>query len=158
MGADGPPTYGAPKAARKFCAPRQLKQTVLARHAWRGKQASPDNQGMKIGPAIRKLREEKGMTLEALAHSVGSDPSNLSRLERGRQKPGFDLLVELAAALGVRLSELFALAEGEEAELQEHDSVLKALVSKYQKLTPHHQTVVAELATCLLRLQKKDAE
>lgn len=98
------------------------------------------------------------MTLEALALAVGSDPSNLSRLERGRQKPGFDLLVEIAAALGVRLSEVFALAEGEEAEVQEQDPVLKVIVSKYHKLTPSHQVIVGEMITCLLRLQRKEAE
>lgn len=113
---------------------------------------------MKIGPAIRRLREERGMTPEALAHAVDSDASNISRLERSRQKPGFDLLAEIAAALGVRLPERFALTEGKEAEAQEQDPVLKVIVSKYHKLTPSHQVIVGEMITCLLRLQRKEAE
>lgn len=98
------------------------------------------------------------MTLETLAHAVDSDPSNLSRLERGRQKPGFDLLVEIAGALGVRLSEVFALAEGEESEIQDQDPVLKALVSKYQRLTPDHRVVVGEVISALVKLQKSRPE
>lgn len=60
--------------------------------------------------------------------------------------------------LGVRLSEVFALAEGEEIEAQEQDPILKVLVSKYHKLTPNHQVIVSEMITCLLRLQRKEAE
>lgn len=96
------------------------------------------------------------MTLEALiARGVDSDASNLSRLERGRQKPSYDLMVEISAALGVKLSEIFMLAEGEEIEAQQQDPALKAIVAKYHKLTPHHQTIVGELISSLLKLQRR---
>jgi transcriptional regulator with XRE-family HTH domain len=111
---------------------------------------------MKIGPAIRKLREERGMTLEALIdRGVSSDASNLSRLERGRQKPSYDLLLEISAALGVKLSEIFSLAEREEAEVLEKDPALRSIVTKYNKLTPHHQAILGEVITSLIKLQKR---
>ncbi len=118
-------------------------------------QVGSDNRDMNIGPAIRTLRLERGLTLEALAHEVNSDASNLSRLERGLQGPSFDLLVDLATALGVKVSEICALAEGGAAPAKDRDPALKAVVTKYQKLTPPHQAIVGELITSLLKLEKQ---
>lgn len=127
----------------------------MAYNSWRQVQGGSDNRAMNIGPAIRMLREERGLTLEALAHEVDSDASNLSRLERGLQRPGFDLLVDLATALGVKVSEICAMAEGEAAPAKDRDPALKAVVTKYQKLSPQHQVIVGELITSLLKLEKQ---
>jgi len=37
----------------------------------------------KLGPAVRRLRRERGLTLEELAGEVGSSVAHLSRLESG---------------------------------------------------------------------------
>lgn len=42
---------------------------------------------MNIGKVIRALRTERGDSLETLAFEVGTDASNLSRIERGLQQP-----------------------------------------------------------------------
>lgn len=110
---------------------------------------------MNVGTVIRQLREQRGQTLEKLAHEVNSDPSNLSRVERGIQKPSHDLLVAIADALGVRVSAIWAQAEGEASAAIENDSALMSVASRLHKLTPHHQAVVGELITGLLKLQRK---
>lgn len=65
---------------------------------------------MEIGQAIRDARKAKKMTLEELAHLVGTDSGNLSRLERGKQGASQETLIKILDVLGLPLSS--ALAAG----------------------------------------------
>jgi transcriptional regulator with XRE-family HTH domain len=64
-----------------------------------------------LGRAIRTLREQRGMTQEELAHAADTHPTWISHLESGRNNPAWGTVRRLAAALGVSVSELAALAE-----------------------------------------------
>ncbi|WP_431484178.1 LexA family protein [Pseudomonas solani] len=58
---------------------------------------------MEIGQTIRKARKAKGWTLEELAHRVGTDTGNLSRLERGQQGARQDLLQKILKELDIAI-------------------------------------------------------
>ncbi|MCU9949833.1 LexA family protein [Pseudomonas sp. PDM13] len=58
---------------------------------------------MNIGQTIRKARKAKGWTLEELAHRVGTDTGNLSRLERGQQGARQDLLQKIIKELDITI-------------------------------------------------------
>jgi len=62
---------------------------------------------------IRALRERRGLTQEDLAARCGISVSFASLLERGERSPSYETLVQVAAALGVPLAELFQLEEDE---------------------------------------------
>lgn len=64
-----------------------------------------------LGPAIRRLRRERGMTLEELAGEIGTSGAHLSRLESGGRQPSLEGLLRVAAALGVELDDLLAAPE-----------------------------------------------
>ncbi|WP_093796845.1 helix-turn-helix domain-containing protein [Streptomyces sp. Wb2n-11] len=59
-----------------------------------------------IGPRLRALRRDRGLTLETLAQDTGISVSTLSRLESGRRRPTLDLLIPLARAHRVALDQL----------------------------------------------------
>ncbi|MFF5971603.1 helix-turn-helix domain-containing protein [Streptomyces sp. NPDC012769] len=61
-----------------------------------------------IGPRLRALRRDRGLTLEALAADTGISLSTLSRLESGKRRPTLDLLIPLARAHRVALDQLVA--------------------------------------------------
>ncbi|MFJ8361879.1 helix-turn-helix domain-containing protein [Streptomyces sp. NPDC093984] len=61
-----------------------------------------------IGPRLRTLRRDRGLTLEALAATTGMSVSTLSRLESGKRRPTLDLLIPLARAHRVALDQLVA--------------------------------------------------
>ncbi|MFE9023892.1 helix-turn-helix domain-containing protein [Streptomyces sp. NPDC007808] len=61
-----------------------------------------------IGPRLRTLRRDRGLTLEAVADDTGISVSTLSRLESGRRRPTLDLLIPLARAHRVALDQLVA--------------------------------------------------
>lgn len=119
---------------------------------------------MNIGKVIRALRTEQGQSLETVALDVGTDASNLSRIERGLQQPSEEALRAIAAALKSSVAELYALAEGETLAksrstmgLQPADLVKDAVqIRKYfRSLTPEYQKVALELVKTLARVQHK---
>lgn len=61
-----------------------------------------------IGPRLRALRRDRGLTLEALAKDSRISVSTLSRLESGIRRPTLDLLIPLARAHRVALDQLVA--------------------------------------------------
>ena len=60
-----------------------------------------------LGPKVRRVRRERGMTLERLAAAAGTSAAHLSRLESGQRQPSLDGALRLALALGVPFSDLF---------------------------------------------------
>jgi transcriptional regulator with XRE-family HTH domain len=65
-----------------------------------------------FGAKLRELRQEKGMTLRALAEAAGVDFTYLSKIENDRldYSPGVETIRDLAQALGVEPMELLQLA------------------------------------------------
>jgi len=68
-----------------------------------------------IGNRLRILRQEREMTLQALAEATALSPSMLSLVERGRAAPSIQSLIVIANALNVTMSDLIVTEEpGEE--------------------------------------------
>lgn len=59
-----------------------------------------------VGPRLRALRAERGLTLAEVAAATGISASTLSRLESGRRRATLELLLPLAGAYRVALDEL----------------------------------------------------
>ena len=60
------------------------------------------------GAAIRRLREEKGMTQAELAEKIDVSPKTVSKWETAKGLPDISLLDPLAAALDVSVTELLS--------------------------------------------------
>lgn len=58
-----------------------------------------DNERERIGAQIRALRLERNLDAKDLAQYADIDPSNLSRIERGKFSAGLDVLCKIAAAM-----------------------------------------------------------
>lgn len=59
-----------------------------------------------VGPRLRQLREQRGLTLTEVALATGVAVSTLSRLESGGRRPTLELLLPLAETYRVTLDEL----------------------------------------------------
>jgi transcriptional regulator with XRE-family HTH domain len=55
---------------------------------------------------LKKIRESRGLTQEALAQRAGISRAYLARLEMGRHDPHLSRLRKLAKALGVKVGRL----------------------------------------------------
>jgi transcriptional regulator with XRE-family HTH domain len=60
----------------------------------------------KLGNYIRKLREDKNLSLNSFSYKNGLEPSTLSRIETGIIDPKYSTLVKIAAGLDIKVSEL----------------------------------------------------
>lgn len=69
--------------------------------------SAPHKGHQSVGPRVRHIRQEKGMTVEALAGAAGLDKGFLSRLERGAKQPSVETVLRLSAVLGVPVGRLF---------------------------------------------------
>jgi transcriptional regulator with XRE-family HTH domain len=64
-----------------------------------------------LGAAVKRLREDRGLTQEAIAHAAGVHPTWVSRLESGTLNPSWGMVSRVAAGLGMEVSELAKVAE-----------------------------------------------
>ena len=65
-----------------------------------------------LGQAVKRLREERGLTQEAVAHAAGVHATWVSRLEGGNLNPSWGMVERVATALGMKVSDLAKAAEG----------------------------------------------
>ncbi|GAA2632386.1 XRE family transcriptional regulator [Actinomadura fulvescens] len=65
----------------------------------------------EVGPRLKRLRTERGVTLTSLAEVTGISKSTLSRLESGQRRPSLELLLPIAQAHQVPLDELVGAPE-----------------------------------------------
>ena len=119
---------------------------------------------MNIGKVIRALRTERAESLEKVALDIGTDASNLSRIERGLQQPSEEALRAIATALQTSVAELYALTEGRSLSksrsstgLEPSDLMKDAVQMRkyFRTLTPEYKKVALELVKTLARVQPK---
>ncbi len=68
---------------------------------------------VKLGQRIRAIREERGLTQQAVARSAGIATDMISRLENGHYtSPGLRTLLRVAEGMGVSLGALLPDASG----------------------------------------------
>ena len=64
-----------------------------------------------VGPRLKRVRNQRDVTLTELAATTGISKSTLSRLESGQRKPSLELLLPIAEAFRIPLDELFGAPE-----------------------------------------------
>ena len=69
--------------------------------------AGGEDTAAALGPAIRRLRQEKGLTLAQLAECSGLSIGHLSQVERSLSTPTIRQLQAVSAAMGVRIGWFF---------------------------------------------------
>jgi transcriptional regulator with XRE-family HTH domain len=68
--------------------------------------ARPSSPDPRLACAIRDLREQAGLSQEAVAHSAGLTVSAYARIERGEANPTWTTVTQIARALDVSLADL----------------------------------------------------
>ncbi|SDR89872.1 helix-turn-helix domain-containing protein [Microterricola viridarii] len=72
----------------------------------------------QIAPRLRRIRQQGDLTLDELSVATGISKSTLSRLESGQRKPSLELLLPIAAALGVPLDRIVTAPRIEDPRVQ----------------------------------------
>lgn len=69
--------------------------------------ADLDDDGVTLGATIRRLRQQRGYSLNELARVAEVSSGTLSQIERGRVSPSVRTLTKIRITLGVSLNDLF---------------------------------------------------
>ncbi|GAA1626962.1 helix-turn-helix domain-containing protein [Catellatospora bangladeshensis] len=80
-----------------------------------------DDLSKALASTVRAAREERALTVAALADVSGVSRAMISKVEHAEAQPTAALLAKLSGALGLTLSELIARAEGATAHLARRD-------------------------------------
>lgn len=65
--------------------------------------------GVQLGPRLRRVREDRGLSVRELARRISCSPSLISQIERGLSAPSVGILYALASELRTSLDFLFAV-------------------------------------------------
>lgn len=63
---------------------------------------APKGVAQAFGENLRRLREERGLTQEALGFRADTHRTGVGLMERGMSTPRIDTMLKLAAALGIK--------------------------------------------------------
>ena len=93
-----------------------------------------DHEQLKhLGEAIRAIRKEKDLTVEALATAASTIPEQLRTLENGELDPEYELLISLADSLSISAATLIGRAAslgGESGRLRGQGIVVEGPIRK----------------------------
>src|SRR5215467_10607486 len=78
--------------------------------ALRGYMAGSFDPGAELGPRLRQVREQRGLSARELARRIQCSPSLISQIERGLSAPSVGMLYALATELRTSLDFLFGAA------------------------------------------------
>ncbi len=63
----------------------------------------------RVGLELRRVREERGLTVDELAQKSGVSVTTIRVAERGQRPPSDDTVARLARPLGLTFDEVWAL-------------------------------------------------
>ncbi|OGP49768.1 MAG: hypothetical protein A2Y79_04835 [Deltaproteobacteria bacterium RBG_13_43_22] len=81
-----------------------------------------------IGIRISEIRKKKGFTQDQLAEKMEISPKYLSSIERGRENPTLNTLINLAQCLEVDLGVIFSFPQIEDPAKRK--SLISSLLNK----------------------------
>ncbi|MBS0631900.1 MAG: helix-turn-helix transcriptional regulator [Verrucomicrobia bacterium] len=98
---------------------------------------------------LRQLREAAGLSVRELARQLGEDHSNVGYWERTGTLPRSNVLVPMAAALGVTVEELLGQEKPKRAAAP--GGKVRQVFEQVQKLPRRRQDKIVEVVEALLK-------
>jgi transcriptional regulator with XRE-family HTH domain len=71
----------------------------------------PPPSTIQLGAAIRRIRQENGLSIEALADQAGLSWVYLGEIENGKRNPSWTVVGQIADGLGIEIADLATLAK-----------------------------------------------
>jgi XRE family transcriptional regulator of biofilm formation len=101
-----------------------------------------------LGDNIKKLREQKGLSINALANICNISPGYLSDLEKNnKQNPSTSMLEKISSVLGVSAQTLLKENMDEPDEIDRLEEDMKILFSKMKDLSPNDRKKILDIIT-----------
>ena len=105
---------------------------------------------MDFKDRLKELRVKKGISQNELARDIGVHVTNISRYERGENRPTSDVLAKLASSLDVTADYLMDGSLNDKAQSTISDKELLSQFQRLEKLPKEKKAVVKELIEAFL--------
>jgi len=105
---------------------------------------------MEFKERIKEARVKKGLSQNQLAKAIGVHVTNISRYERGENRPTSDVLTKLANELDVTADYLMDGSMDDKAQSSISDKELLTQFQKVSLLSNERKAVVKELLEAFL--------
>ena len=80
----------------------------------------PDENLIKLGNHVKQIRKERKMSQQKLSDISGLAVRTISKIERGKMNPSYEVLSALVSVLGISFDSLFTFTNDQtSAEIQE---------------------------------------
>ena len=121
---------------------------------------------MEMGKEIRRLRNERGLTQEALATDLHVTAQTISKWECGNSVPDVQMLPEIAVYFGVTIDQLFAMSPAQQLERMENHIYARGLFPEAEQRQLEQQlkaigedaAMTGKTETLLAKLYNSQAE
>lgn len=70
---------------------------------------APDDETLRLGPAIRRLRKQEGWSIQELASRAGVSSGTVHKIEKGTMSPTITVLLKIARALNHSVDDLLSI-------------------------------------------------
>ena len=100
---------------------------------------------MKVGEKLKKLRDNKGMTMYRLTQMTGVSGHHIKGIEDGTRQPTIETLTKLVTALGSSLAEVFI--DDEECFYLKDDE--KRLIENYRMASEEKKNALLNISDVL---------
>lgn len=104
-----------------------------------------------IGDRIRFIRNEKGYSIEELAHRSNISITHLGRVERGDRSPSLDILGKIVTGLDISFAELF---HDFQVPKDDKEATLAILINRINSLNNNEQKELLIILESLFRMIK----
>lgn len=98
-----------------------------------------------IGARIQNIRKSKGLTQDRLAEDVNISPKYLSSIERGRENPTLNTIIQLSDSLDVELEDFF-----ESVKLESPEISRKMIIDLLDKADPEQLKMFYKIVAVII--------
>lgn len=111
----------------------------------------PEDIFVRLGSKLKKARKTRGLTQEELSALSGVSTRHISKIEKGVMNPSYEILTQIAAALGMTPDYFFA------SDNDEDENNIQLLISLYKGCPkPYRKLLLSTMQTLSKEIKEAD--
>ena len=111
----------------------------------------PEDIFVRLGNKLKNVRKTRGLTQEELSALSGVSTRHISKIEKGVMNPSYEILTQIAAALGMTPDYFFA------SDNDEDENNIQLLISLYKGCPkPYRKLLLSTMQTLSKEIKEAD--
>lgn len=113
----------------------------------------PEDIFVRLGNKLKNVHKTRGLTQEELSALSGVSTRHISKIEKGVMNPSYEILTQIAAALGMTPDYFFA------SDNDEDENNIQLLISLYKGCPkPYRKLLLSTMQTLSKEIREADSQ